>query len=150
MKILMVCLGNICRSPLAQGILEKKIKENGLNWIVDSAGTGGWHIGEQPDSRSIAVAKKYNIDITNQSARKFRGQDLEAFDLIFAMDQSNYNDITKHAQSSEEIEKVHLILNLLYPDKNKSVPDPYWNDNGFEEVYHMLNKACEQLTKHFS
>lgn len=149
MKILMVCLGNICRSPLAEGILKKKIKENNLDWEVDSAGTGYWHIGEKPDERSIAVASKYGIDISGQQARQLRPQDLQVFDLIFAMDSSNYNNIKNFAQSDEEKEKVELIMNLVKPGYNQNVPDPYYDNNGFEEVYQMLDEACDQLVERY-
>jgi|LakMenE18May11ns_1017448.scaffolds.fasta_scaffold9393057_2 protein-tyrosine phosphatase len=145
MKILMVCLGNICRSPLAQGILEHKLKERNLDWQVDSAGTGGWHSGEKPDKRSISIAKKYGIDISKQQARKLNGYDLENFDILYAMDASNLQDIKKLAQSKEELAKIRMILNESYPNENKIVPDPYYNDSGFEEVYQMLDKACEQI-----
>ena len=146
----MVCLGNICRSPLAEGILRHQLKEAGImDWEVDSAGTGGWHAGELPDRRSIEVAKKYDIDITSQRARKLNGYDLENFDLIFAMDASNYNDILKLSQNKAERDKVKLIMNEAYPGQNKQVPDPYYNDNGFEEVFQMLDKACRQLIKNY-
>lgn len=149
MKVLMVCLGNICRSPLAQGILEYHLHQQNIYWTVDSAGTGGWHAGELPDSRSIAVAKKYGIDITPQRARKLNGYDLENFDLIFAMDASNYNDILKLSQNKAERDKVKLIMNEVYPGQNKQVPDPYYNDHGFEEVFQMLDLACRQLIKNY-
>ena len=149
MKILMVCLGNICRSPLAQGILEKKIKEHQLNWEVDSAGTGGWHNGEMPDNRSIAIAEKYHVDITKQRARKLNGYDLENFDLLFAMDRSNLVDIKKLAQNKIELEKIKLILNESYPNENKIVPDPYYNDNGFEEVFQLLDSACDKIIENY-
>jgi protein-tyrosine phosphatase len=146
MKILMVCLGNICRSPLAEGILRQKIEAHGLDWEVDSAGTGNWHAGEAPDPRSQAVAKKYSIDISNQRARTFQPYDLEVFDRIYVMDSSNYNDVVKQAQNPEEVEKVKLILNEAYPGENRAVPDPYWDDDGFEQVYQMLDKACSVIT----
>jgi protein-tyrosine phosphatase len=150
MKVLMVCLGNICRSPLAEGILRHQLKEAGImDWEIDSAGTGGWHAGELPDRRSIEVAKKYDIDITSQRARKLNGYDIENFDLIFAMDASNYNDILKLSQNKAERDKVKLIMNEAYPGQNKQVPDPYYNDNGFEEVFQMLDKACRQLIKNY-
>lgn len=150
MKVLMVCLGNICRSPLAEGILKHQLEEASiLDWEIDSAGTGGWHAGELPDRRSIQVAKKHGVDITYQKARKLNGYDLENFDLIFAMDASNYNDILKLAQSKEERDKVKLIMNEIYPGQNKQVPDPYYNDNGFEEVYQMLDKACAKIIEHY-
>lgn len=150
MKVLMVCLGNICRSPLAEGILQTKIKEQNLNWQVDSAGTGSWHIGELPDPRSIATAKKYDIDITYQRARQFRESDLHEFDLIFAMDSQNYHDILRFAKTDDLRNKVHLILNLVEPDSNKSVPDPYWDDDGFEEVFRMLDEACDVIIARYS
>jgi protein-tyrosine phosphatase len=150
MKVLMVCLGNICRSPLAEGILKHQLKEAGImDWEIDSAGTGGWHAGELPDRRSIEVAKKYDIDITSQRARKLNGYDLENFDLIFAMDANNYNDILKLSQNKAERDKVKLIMNEAYPGQNKHVPDPYYNDNGFEEVFQMLDKACGKIIEHY-
>ena len=143
-KILMVCLGNICRSPLAEGILKSKLKSD--VFIVDSAGTGAWHSGELPDKRSIAVAKKYGIDLTNQRARLFLVEDFEKFDHIYVMDQSNYKNVCRLAPNSEAISKVQLILNEIHPDKNLEVPDPFYGgDNGFDDVYNMLNEACEQI-----
>ncbi len=148
MKILMVCLGNICRSPLAEGILKDKIKKSGLDWEVDSAGTSGWHSGDQPDIRSMEVASKYKIDISDQASRKVRSVDYEIFDLIYAMDTQNYNDLISQA-TEEEKSKIKLILNEIDPNKNKSVPDPYWDDNGFEKVYAMLDEACEVIVKKY-
>ena len=145
MKILMVCLGNICRSPLAEGIMKKKIEEKKLNWEVDSAGTGSWHSGERPDRRSIAVAKKHGLDITDQRARQFIAADLDRFDLVLAMDSSNYTDIRRHAITKEQEEKVQLIMNFLSPGSNQNVPDPYWDDDGFEKVYQMLGRACGEV-----
>jgi protein-tyrosine phosphatase len=149
MKVLMVCLGNICRSPLAEGILRDKLLKNGLSWEVDSAGTGGWHIDSLPDRRSIEVAKKYGIDITYQRARKIRGIDFEEFDLIFAMDQSNFNDLMRLAVGEEERRKIKMILNETAHLKGRSVPDPYWDDNGFEEVFHMLTEACDRIIERY-
>jgi len=145
MNILMVCLGNICRSPLAEGILQNKISKHGLDWMVDSAGTGSWHVGEQPDSRSVAVALKHGIDINNQRARQFRASDLQEFDLISAMDSSNYQNILKMADSKEEEEKVKMIMNEVQPGYNQNVPDPYWDNDGFEQVFQMLDEACERV-----
>jgi protein-tyrosine phosphatase len=146
MKVLMVCLGNICRSPLAEGILRAKVAAQGLDWEVDSAGTGTWHAGEAPDPRSQEVAKKHGLDISNQRARTFKPYDLEVFDRIYVMDSSNYNDVIKQAQTPEEVAKVKLIMNELYPGENRAVPDPYWDDDGFEQVYQMLDNACSILT----
>ncbi|MCO7184767.1 low molecular weight phosphotyrosine protein phosphatase [Tenacibaculum sp. XPcli2-G] len=141
-KILMVCLGNICRSPLAEGILKSKLSSE--SFVVDSAGTAGYHVGELPDERSIEVARKYGIDITNQRSRKFTKADFDKFDIIFAMDQNNYADIVALSENEEQHEKVKMILNELYPDENRSVPDPYYGgDQGFENVYKMLDEACE-------
>jgi protein-tyrosine phosphatase len=144
MKVLMVCLGNICRSPLAEGILKHKAKEAGLNWQVDSAGIGGWHAGELPDHRSIAVAKNYGIDITDQRARKFKASDLDTFDLILAMDEENYDDILRHAKRHEQRKKVDMIMNFSRPNSNTIVPDPYY-DGRFELVFNMLDEACDGI-----
>jgi protein-tyrosine phosphatase len=139
-KILMVCLGNICRSPLAQGILETKVDANEV--FVDSAGTGAYHIGKLPDSRSISVAKKHGIDITNQRARQFQVEDFDEFDVIFVMDQSNYQNIIRLARTVEDKGKVKMILNEISP-KDNSVPDPYYGgDRGFDNVFKMLDEAC--------
>jgi len=150
MKVLMVCLGNICRSPLAEGIMKAKVKANNLDWKIDSAGTGAWHIGELPDSRSIDVAKTHGLNITDQRARQFEAKDLDQFDLIFAMDSSNYNDILRKADRENQKEKVHLIMNMTQPGFNENVPDPYWDDNGFEKVYQMLDKACDAVLENYN
>ncbi len=144
MRILMVCLGNICRSPLAEGILKSKVYAQGLDWYVDSAGTGSWHIGELPDKRSIQVAKENGIDITDQRARQFSVRDFDRFDMILAMDTSNYNNIRRLARHEGDREKVDLLLNFAYPDQNRAVPDPYY-DGGFEKVFEMVNQACDKL-----
>lgn len=143
-KILMVCLGNICRSPLAEGILKSKIYSDSI--FVDSAGTGAWHSGELPDKRSIAVAKKYGVDLTDQRARLFLVEDFDRFDKIYVMDKTNYVSVCKLAPSPEYIDKVELILNESNPGENLEVPDPYYGgDNGFDNVYNMLNDACEKI-----
>lgn len=145
MKIMMVCLGNICRSPLAEGILRHKIKERGLDWEVQSSGTGSWHVGQPPDPRSEKIAKKYGIDIRNQRAQKFSPHHFELFDKIYTMDSSNYNDVMEYAINENEKSKVEILMNLVEPGKNIAVPDPYFNDTLYEEVYLMLEKACEAL-----
>ncbi|MBK8654005.1 MAG: low molecular weight phosphotyrosine protein phosphatase [Haliscomenobacter sp.] len=144
MKILMVCLGNICRSPLAEGIMKTKLLERGLPWGVDSAGTGSWHIGNLPDPRSISTARKYGIDITGQRARQFTRHDFEAFDLIFAMDRQNYEDVLRLAPTTQSRDKVRLILEAAHGQRQE-VPDPYYDDQGFEQVYRMLDDACEKI-----
>lgn len=145
-KILMVCLGNICRSPLAEGILASKLPKN--KFIVDSAGTGSWHIGHQPDKRSIAVAKKHGLNISNQKGRQFSKNDFEDFDYIFVMDNSNYKDVIQLVENQEHKQKVQLVLNELFPNENVDVPDPYFGlPNGFDAVYNMLDEASEVLAK---
>lgn len=151
MNILMVCLGNICRSPLAEGIMQAKLAERGLDWRVDSAGTGSWHIGEAPDPRSREIARRRGLRIDHQRARQFRPNDLDEFDLILAMDGSNYRDILRMAETEEQRGKVRPILEMAFPQRGGNVPDPYWDDDGFSQVYDMLDEACEriidQLTK---
>ncbi|MCH3882529.1 MULTISPECIES: low molecular weight protein-tyrosine-phosphatase [Tenacibaculum] len=145
MKILMVCLGNICRSPLAEGILQSKVSDN---VFVDSAGTAGYHVGNLPDSRSIDVAKKYGIDITNQRSRKFSVEDFDNFDVIYAMDDSNFQDILSLAKNQSDSGKVKMILNEIHPNSDANVPDPYYGgDLGFENVYEMLDEACAIIVK---
>lgn len=140
----MVCLGNICRSPLAEGILRSKVDPTYIH--VDSAGTGGWHVGEQPDERSIKVARKYGLDITYQRGRKFSTYDFEQFDHIYVMDNANYRDVIQLANSEEERRKVQLILDEIFPGENVDVPDPYYGgDYGFENVFKMLDEACERI-----
>jgi protein-tyrosine phosphatase len=141
-KVLMVCLGNICRSPLAEGILQSKV--NAQKVFVDSAGTAAYHDGNLPDIRSIEVAGKYEINITNQRARKFKIKDFDVFDFIYVMDETNYQNILILARDKNDKRKVQMILNETTPGQNLSVPDPYYGGNqGFENVYAMLDEACE-------
>ena len=143
-KILMVCLGNICRSPLAQGILESKLDPE--LFVVESAGTGSWHVGAMPDKRSIAVAKKNGLNIGNQRGRHFSSQDFNTYNHIFVMDNSNKDDVLAQAQSEEHRAKVQLILDEIFPKENVDVPDPYYGGaRGFEDVYQMLDQACELI-----
>ena len=145
-KIVMVCLGNICRSPLAEGILASKLTQNTFH--VDSAGTGSWHIGQSPDERSIAVAKKNGLDISQQKGRQFSSADFDTFDYIFVMDSSNYDNVIALAETKEHKEKVKLIMNELTPNQNQDVPDPYFGmHNGFDIVYKMLDDACEVIAQ---
>lgn len=140
----MVCLGNICRSPLAEGILKSKIDSN--NIFVDSAGTGHWHIGKKPDPRSIEVAKKHQLDITDQRGRQFSKQDFDDFDYIFVMDNSNKKDVLSIARNDSDKEKIHLILNEIFPNENMDVPDPYYGGSeGFQNVYRMLDLSCNSI-----
>lgn len=145
-KILMVCLGNICRSPLAEGILKSKLDTTLFQ--VDSAGTGGWHVGAPPDPRSVAVAQQHGLDITDQRGKKFSPYDFEIYDHIFVMDNSNYSDVIHLAQTDSEKQKVQLILDELFPGENVDVPDPYYGgDQGFEKVFQMLDQACENIVR---
>ena len=148
-RILMVCLGNICRSPLAHGVMKSKLSEE--NFYIDSAGTAAYHVGNPPDKRSVLVAKQNGLDISKQSARQFKVSDFDAFDYIYAMAQSNYNDIISLARHSDDIEKVELFLEANPSVKNKDVPDPYYGGlNGFEHVYHLVNETCDILAKSLS
>ena len=140
----MVCLGNICRSPLAEGILRSKVNPEKI--FIDSAGTAAYHIGEPPDPRSISVALKYGVDLRSQKARKLILRDFMKFDRIYAMDEHNYQKIISLAQNDDDKKKVKMILNEVTPAQNLSVPAPYYGgDQGFEEVYQMLDKACEAI-----
>lgn len=142
----MVCLGNICRSPIAQGILEEKINFYNLDWEVDSAGTSGWHNGERPDVRAIAACRKKNIDISRQISRKITQNDLDYYDHILVMDSSNYQDVMKLCQTDIQKSKVNLITNFKYPNKNIAVPDPYYNDK-FDKAFELLDDAVEGFIK---
>ncbi|HRX27917.1 MAG TPA: low molecular weight protein-tyrosine-phosphatase [Saprospiraceae bacterium] len=147
-SFLMVCLGNICRSPLAEGILKDKIYKKGLDWKVDSAGTSGFHNGENPDPRSIQVAKKNNIDISRQISRKITVDDMLNYDHIIVMDSQNYqmvNEIT----GGVGMEKVSFLLDYLYKDEHRAVPDPYY-DGGFDYVFDIVSKAVDALIETYS
>jgi len=145
-KVLMVCLGNICRSPLAQGILESKVAKNKLDIQVDSAGTGHWHVGQKPDDRSVFTGKLNGIDISKQKARQFTVTDFEDFDYIYVMDRSNYENVLLLAPNEDAKLKVNLILNELEPNANLEVPDPYYGGaTGFNTVYRMLDQACDKI-----
>ncbi|NVN18470.1 low molecular weight phosphotyrosine protein phosphatase [Muricauda sp. HICW] len=144
-KVLMVCLGNICRSPLAEGILKSKVDSDSV--FVDSAGTAGYHVGNPPDKRSIAVAQKYGLDINNQKCRKFSKADFSGFDYIYVMDRSNFSDVAALASNQEEANKVKLLLSEVELGI-KEVPDPYYGgEDGFENVYQMIDRACEEIAK---
>ena len=148
-RVLMVCLGNICRSPLAEGILQSKVSNTFV--FVDSAGTAAYHVGNLPDERSIAVASKYGIDISSQKARKFTVKDFDVFDVIYVMDASNYQNVLSLARNQKDIQKVKMILNETHPGKKESVPDPYYGEgDGFEKVYKMLDEACTVIANNES
>ena len=145
-KILMVCLGNICRSPLAEGLLASKLPKD--QFFVDSAGTGNYHVGRQPDHRSIATADKNGLDISHQKARQFTSKDFDTFDYIYVMDNSNYDDVVFLAKNEAQKQKVQLILDALFPGDNVDVPDPYYGlQNGFDMVYEMLDEATDIIAQ---
>lgn len=145
-KILMVCLGNICRSPTAEGILRQKAEQRGVALEIDSAGTGGWHAGEQPDPRAQAAAKKRGIDISYQRARQLTASDFDNFDRIYVMDESNYQNALMLARNIEHRQKVKMILDEVYPGKRMPVPDPYFGgEQGFDHVYDLLSEATDAI-----
>lgn len=147
-KILMVCLGNICRSPLAEGILRDKTEKLGINILIDSAGTSDYHIGEHPDKRTVANALKNGIDISKLKGRQFTTSDFDAFDIIFVMDSSNYTNVISLARNDNDKKKVELILNRAYPNLNMPVPDPYFGgEEGFQNVFDLLDNVCESIAK---
>lgn len=146
----MVCLGNICRSPLAEGIMQHKLNQAGIAAHVDSAGLINYHSGELPDKRSIAVAAKYGIDLSAQRARSFSKDDIKNFDYIFAMDNNNYENLMEYANDATEAKRIHLILDYAGLGK-KIVPDPYYGDQSdFEHVFSLLDDACQRILKKFA
>lgn len=144
MKILMVCLGNICRSPLAEGLLSHKSKGTSID--VDSAGTAGYHIGEAPDARMIQTGRKHGINLSSLRGRQFSVDDFDHFDRIYVMDRSNRENVLALARNKSDRSKVEMILNELEPGKDQEVPDPYHGgDEGFEEVYRLLDGATDKI-----
>ena len=145
-KVLMVCLGNICRSPLAEGLLKSKVDPSEV--FVDSAGTSDYHVDQSPDERSVNIGKENNLDISEQRGRQFKVSDFDEFDYIYVMDMSNYKDLEKLARNNEDMSKVNLILNEVFPAENVEVPDPYYGGgDGFKNVYEMLDEACDIIAK---
>ena len=151
MNILMVCLGNICRSPLAEGILQEKAWKAGLQWSIESAGTNGYHIGEPPHKLSQKVAKLNGIDICNQRSRRFTAEDFERFDKIYAMSSDVIDEMRIIARKSFNASKVDLLMNELHPGKNLDVPDPWYGpEPGYHDVYAMIDKACERIVNKYA
>ncbi|MFY7899549.1 MAG: low molecular weight protein-tyrosine-phosphatase [Chitinophagaceae bacterium] len=150
MKILMVCLGNICRSPLAEGILQNKVKKHQLNWKIDSAGTSNYHIGEPPHYLSQKVALANGVDISNQKCRQLTTNDFIEFDKIFVMDSNNYIEAKKIAGKNWNENKVSLLLNVIYPHQNRAVPDP-WGEKeaAYHEVYRLIDPACDAIVESY-
>ena len=150
-KILMVCLGNICRSPLAEGILRHKILISGINAVVDSAGTAAYHVGEPPHKSSIKVAKEHHIDISSQRARHFNIRDFNDFDIIFVMDASNYKDVSSMATSDEQRRKIRFLLNEVNPNSDEDVPDPsYGGYDGYQHVFKLVDNACTKVIENIA
>jgi len=147
----MICLGNICRSPLAEGVLTDKIRKAGLDWQIDSAGTSNYHINEEPDPRSQENALEHDIDISKSRGRQFTKEDFNLFDKIYVMDESNYKNVIKLASSNLDKNKVDLLLNQANPGSNQNVPDPYYGGpSGFENVFQLIDKACDAIIEQFS
>ena len=150
MKILMVCLGNICRSPLAEGILQDKAFKAGLKWSIESAGTNSYHTGEPPHPLSQKVAKMNGIDICKQRARRFKPEDFEVYDKIYALAQDVLDDMKRIAGKKFENAKVDLLMNELYPGKNMDVPDPWYGpEPGYHEAYNLISKACDKILEKY-
>lgn len=146
MKILMVCLGNICRSPLAEGIMRKKMVENFIAGEVDSCGFESFHIGNTPDQRAIQVAHQHGIDISDHRGKIFMKSYFDTFDKIFVMDANNFRDVANVARNSDDMEKVDYIMNMVFPDSNKAVPDPYYGSQAdFTETYNLLDAATDKI-----
>ncbi|MCO5236014.1 MAG: low molecular weight phosphotyrosine protein phosphatase [Chitinophagaceae bacterium] len=151
MKILMVCLGNICRSPLAEGIMEFKIEQAHLNWQVDSAGTNGYHVGEAPHRLSQKVAQMHGIDISRQRARNIIPADFDHFDIVYAMAEDVIEEIRWRTGKNFNDAKVKLLMNELYPGRNIDVPDPWYGpESGYREVFDMINRACDKIVEHYA
>jgi protein-tyrosine phosphatase len=145
-KILMVCLGNICRSPVAEGVMRSVAQQHKIPVTVDSAGTSNYHIGEQPDKRSMANARKNGVDISSLRGRQFSIADFDTFDRIYVMDESNLKNVLALAKKEEHKQKVELLLNELHPGKNMPVPDPYYGtEKDFENVFQLVYQACEAI-----
>lgn len=150
MKMLMVCLGNICRSPLAEGIMQEKAAKAGLNWTIESAGTGGYHIGEAPHVLSQKVAKENGIDISGQRCRQFIKEDMVRYDQIFVMDNDNYNEVKRISKEAWDGNKVFRLLDMLYPGEHREVPDPwYGTEKDYHHVFALVSKACDKIIEHY-
>ena len=148
MKVLMVCLGNICRSPMADGLMRKKVADHNLDVVVDSAGTGDWHVGHAPDLRMLETSKRNGVPINKLRGRQFIVEDFDAFDRIIVMDKSNFANVTKLARDEKDTQKVEMFLNLTHPGKDIEVPDPYFGgDEGFQDVFDMLDAGTDVLLK---
>ncbi|MEO6166404.1 MAG: low molecular weight protein-tyrosine-phosphatase [Chitinophagales bacterium] len=149
MKILFVCLGNICRSPMAEGVMKDLVQQHQLDWYIDSAGTESYHIGQQPDGRAVKTCIKYGINIGDQRARKLSKKDFETFDLIYALADEVLHEI-KSSHPNPPQGKLKLLLDEVFPGEHRSVPDPwYGGEEGFDPVFHMIREACEAVVKKY-
>ena len=147
----MVCLGNICRSPLAEGILQHKSRQAGLDWVIESAGTNGYHVGNPPHHLSQKVARLNGVDISRQRARRFSGADFDQYDKIYAMAGDVVAEMKRLAQKQFQAGKVGLLMNELYPGSNMDVPDPwYGTEPGYHEVYKMIDEACDVIISQYA
>ncbi|WP_237559478.1 low molecular weight protein-tyrosine-phosphatase [Edaphocola flava] len=151
MKILMVCLGNICRSPIAEGVMQHIVREQGLDWQIDSAGTNNYHTGESPHRSSQKVCRQYGIDISHQRARQFRSSDFDTYDHILVMAADVYDDVSRLAPSETALQKVHFFLDSLSPGKQASVPDPWYGDeSGYAPVFDLIQRGCNAWLTFFT
>ena len=149
-RILFVCLGNICRSPMAEGILRHKAEKQGIKLTIDSAGTGHWHAGENPDKRATNTAKEHGIDISTLVARQIIEDDFDTFDLILVADSEVYTGVMDIVRNENDKKKIDFTMNLVHPDSNMAIPDPYLGGmDGFEKVFDMLDKACDAILKRY-
>jgi protein-tyrosine phosphatase len=151
MKILMVCLGNICRSPLAEGILQNKAFKAGLTWSIESAGTNRYHTGEPPHPLSQKVARMNGIDISKQRARRFRAEDFDVYDKIYALAEDVFAEMKSIAGKKFDHSKVDLLMNELFPGENLNVPDPWYGpEPGYHEAFKLMDKACDKILEKYS
>jgi protein-tyrosine phosphatase len=145
-KILFVCTGNICRSPLAEGILKDKLKKRNILAEVDSAGLEDFHVGDPPDERASVVARKHGIEITGHRGRLFVKEDFDHYDKIYIMDSFHYMALSDMSRNDDDLKKVDYIMNAVEPGKNIAVQDPWYDGmNAFERVYEQLDHACEKI-----
>lgn len=150
MRILIVCLGNICRSPIAEGVLKEKVRKHSLDWTIASAGTNGYHTGEAPHHFSQKVCKTAGIDISGQRAKQFVPQDFAQYDKIYVMADDVYEDVVRIAGKAVDHSKLDYFLNELHPGKDASVPDPWYGDeDGYTPVYEMIEETCEVIVRKY-
>lgn len=145
MNILFVCLGNICRSPLAEGILKSKLKKEKSHYIIESAGFESYHINDTPDPRAVKIAEKHGINISNIRCRLFSAEDFDNFDIIYVMDSTNYRDVQYFSRTEKDMDKVKYLLSVI-DGLDKAVPDPYYGtESGFENIYNLIDNACNKI-----